>query len=95
VRLRKRQTLGYLACALLFTAGVLLSIRLSFPPDPSLRHLHRAPRPQVDVAADDGGITVRAHGAQRRYKLYGTARGIVARELEPGERDEPEAGEGG
>jgi endonuclease YncB( thermonuclease family) len=89
VRLRKRKLIGYLACALLFAGGVALSIRLSFPSDPALRRFPRGSRAEVDLTADSDTITVSAPGAKRRYRLYGTDRGIVAREVERGARDEP------
>ena len=79
-----RRPLAYVLCALIFGGGVLLTIRLSVPPQPSDRHerLHTPVEDPLIYSVDGDVLAVESEEGRRRYRLHQDGEEFTVVEIE-------------
>ena len=86
-RVSRRRLIAYALSVAIFVGALILAIKLSYPPDTyGRRHgRHSQTERVLQVGASGNELTVRTDRGERRYRLYRSREGIVAREVTGGE----------
>ena len=82
-RIRKRQVLAYVICAIVFSITVATALRLSHPGDgyPRIRQGASDSGPEVSVQTQNEMLSVKVGDDTYRYRLIQTDRGLAAEEV--------------